>query len=571
MERFKGVIKKDFLIKDAINKMAGSHENKFIAGMAVVVDDNNKVTGVLTDGDIRRGISKGVSIDDKVEKVANFNPMVVNKDLDKSQMAKSILDQCKKRNKPYNKYSKIILIDNQGCFYDVVLLSEIFEDTIDNKKIMIYGMGYIGLTLAVVLSNTGLYVIGADKDKSIIKNLQKGKPQFFESGLDSLLNSTIQENSIQFTSDIYNTKADIYIVCVGTPFDKVNGIADLSQLQEVSQDIANKIKKNDLIILRSTVPVGTTRNKVMPILQSNGYKAGEDFYISFAPERTVEGIAIEELRTLPQIIGGFDKRSIELTTKLFNKITKTIIDVESLEEAELVKLINNSNRDLSFAFANEVAYICEKYNINAFKLIDSANDGYIRNPISKPSPGVGGPCLSKDPFLFSLSPSEFNEGAILGNASRKINLFGAEYVYNKIEKFCKKTGKKIDLVKILIIGLAFKGVPETSDIRDSVAVDLINLFPKKNNIFVKDFIVDKQQIEQIGCNYVDNIYDGFKGADIILIMNNHYKNNKFNTFEALKFANKPFLFFDGWNIFNQDELEKNVDCFYSSMGYMTNK
>ncbi len=121
------------------------------------------------------------------------------------------------------------------------------------------------------------------------------------------------------------------------------------------------------------------------------------------------------------------------------------------------------------------------------------------------------------------------------------------------------------------MGLAFKGVPETSDIRDSVAVDLINLFPKKNNIFVKDFIVDKQQIEQIGCNYVDNIFDGFKGADIILIMNNHYKNNKFNTFEALKFTNKPFLFFDGWNIFNQDELEKNVDCFYSSMGYMTNR
>ena len=571
MERFKGVIKKDFLIKDAINKMAGSHENKFIAGMAVVVDDDNKVIGVLTDGDIRRGISKGISIDDKVEKVANFNPVAVNKDLDKSQMAKSILDQCKKRNKPYNKYSKIILIDNQGCFYDIVLLSEIFEDTVDNKKIMIYGMGYIGLTLAVVLSNAGLQVIGVDKDKNIIKNLRNGKPNFFENGLDSLLNSTIQENSIQFTSDIYNTKADIYIVCVGTPFDKVNGIADLSQLQEVSQDIANKIKKNDLIILRSTVPVGTTRNEVLPILQSNGYKAGEDFYISFAPERTVEGIAIEELRTLPQIIGGFDKRSIELTTKLFNKITKTIIDVESLEEAELVKLINNSNRDLSFAFANEVAYICEKYNINAFKLIDSANDGYIRNPISKPGPGVGGPCLSKDPFLFSLSQSEFNEGAILGNASRKINLFGAEYVYNKIEKFCKKTGKKIDLVKILIIGLAFKGIPETSDIRDSVAVDLVNLLPEKNNIFVKDFIVDKQQIEQIGCNYVDNIYDGFKGADIILIMNNHYKNNKFNTFEALKFTKKPFLFFDGWNIFNQDELEKNVDCFYSSMGYMTNR
>ncbi len=571
MKRFKGVIKKDFLIKDAINKMAGSHDNKFIAGMAVVVNDDNKVIGVLTDGDIRRGISKGISINDKVEKVANFNPVAVSKDLDKSQMAKCILDQCKKRNKPYKKYSKIILIDSKGYYYDVVLLSEIFEDTVDNKKIMLYGMGYIGLTLAVVLSNAGLQVTGVDKDKNIIKNLQKGKPHFFENGLDSLLNSTIQENSIQFTSDIYNNKGDIYIICVGTPFDRANRIADLSQIRKVSQDIANKIKKGDLVILRSTVPVGTTRNEVLPILQSNGYKAGEDFYISFAPERTVEGIAIEELRTLPQIIGGFDEKSVELTTKLFNKITKAIIDVESLEEAELIKLVNNSYRDLSFAFSNEVAYICEKYNINAFKLIDSANDGYIRNPISKPSPGVGGPCLSKDPFLFSLSQSEFNEGAILSNAGRKINSFGANYVYNKIKKFCKKTGKRINNVKILIIGLAFKGVPETSDIRNSVSVDLINLLPKKNNIYVKDFIVDKNQIEKLGCYYIDNIYDGFKDTDIILIMNNHYENNKFNTFKALQFTNKPFLFFDGWSIFNQEELEKNINCSYATMGYMTNR
>ncbi|MBM3711914.1 MAG: nucleotide sugar dehydrogenase [Actinobacteria bacterium] len=571
MERFKGVIKKNFLIKDAINKMAGNYENKFIAGMAVIVDDNNKVLGVLTDGDIRRGISKGINVDESVEKVANFNPVVVNKDLDKSQMAECILNECKKRNKLYNKYSKIILIDNQGCFYDVVLPPEIFEETVENKKILIYGMGYIGLTLAVVLSNAGLQITGIEKDEAVIKDLQNGKPHFFENGLDSLLNSTIQEHSIQFTSDVYNTKADIYIICVGTPFNKINGLADLSQIQEVSQDIANKIKKNDLIILRSTVPVGTTRNIVIPIIQSNGYKAGDDFHISFAPERTVEGIAIEELRTLPQVIGGFDKKSVELTAKLFNKITKAIIDVESLEEAELVKLINNANRDLSFAFANEVAYICEKYNINAFKLIDSANEGYIRDPISRPSPGVGGPCLSKDPLLFSLSQSEFKDGAILGSASRKINSFGAQYVYNKIEKFCEKTGKKINLIKIFIIGLAFKGIPETSDIRDSIAVDLINLFPNENNIFIKDFIVDKQQIEQTGCNYIDDIYEGFKGTDVILIMNNHYKNNKFNTFEALKSANKPFLFFDGWNMFNQDELEKNKDCFYSTMGYMTNR
>ena len=141
MERFKGVIKKDFLIKDAINKMAGSHENKFIAGMAVVVDEENKVVGVISDGDIRRGILKGIDIESTVERIANFKPITVNKNQTKSQMAKEIVDKCDKRNTSYKKYSKIILVDNENKFYDVILASDIFEEIIESKNIAVYGMG----------------------------------------------------------------------------------------------------------------------------------------------------------------------------------------------------------------------------------------------------------------------------------------------------------------------------------------------------------------------------------------------------------------------------------------------
>ena len=281
--------------------------------------------------------------------------------------------------------------------------------------------------------------------------------------------------------------------------------------------------------------------------------------------------AIEELRTLPQVIGGINQKSFDITSRFFSKITKTIVEVNSLEEAEMVKLMNNTFRDLVFSFSNEVSYICEKFNINTFKLVEAANDGYIRNPIPNPSPGVGGPCLSKDPYLYSLSESFFNGNAILGNVSRQINSFGSKYIYEKILKFCNLTKKDINQLKFFIIGIAFKGMPETSDIRDSVAVELMKMLPAKKNIFIKDFVVPKKDIIKLGCNYVEDIIEGFKEIDIVLVLNNHYKNNKFNLMDTLVYTNKPCMFFDGWNLFNQTEIEKFDKIYYSTLGYMTKK
>lgn len=571
MERFKGVIKKDFLIKDAINKMAGSHENKFIAGMAVVVDEENKVVGVISDGDIRRGILKGIDIESTVERIANFKPITVNKNQTKSQMAKEIIDKCDKRNTSYKKYSKIILVDNENKFYDVILASDIFEEIIESKNIAVYGMGYIGLTLAAVFANTEFKVTGIEKNEITLNDLKNGKIHFYENGLESLLQSTLQNCSLNFSSPTDQIKADVYIICVGTPFNQESNKADLSSICEVSKNIAKIIKKDDLVILRSTVPLGTSRNIVVPILEESGLKAGEDFYLSFAPERTIEGNAIEELRTLPQVIGGINQKSLEITSRLFSKITKTIVEVDSLEEAEMVKLMNNTFRDLVFSFSNEVSYICEKFNINTFKLIEAANDGYIRNPIPNPSPGVGGPCLSKDPYLYSLSDSLFGGNAILGKVSRQINSFGSKYVYGKILKFCNLTKKDINELKIFIIGIAFKGMPETSDTRDSVAVELIKILPEKKNIFIKDFVVPKKDIIKLGCNYIEDIIEGFKEIDVVLVLNNHYKNNKFNLMDTLVYTNKPFMFFDGWDLFNQAEIEKFNKTYYSTLGYMTKR
>jgi UDP-N-acetyl-D-mannosaminuronic acid dehydrogenase len=567
---FNALVSKEVRVREAIVLMSSTQKTNFIAGIAVVVDKNRKVLGVLSDGDIRRGLSKGLGIDEPVSAMANFSPITIRHDLSKQQMRKEIIRLAKKRNSDYRRLSKIVLVNDKNEFCDVVWLSDIFDQQIDDKMIAVYGMGFVGLTLAAVFADTGLIVSGIDTNRDIIGELIQGRPHFHENGLESLLLSLSQSNPIHFADSSADFEADVHLICVGTPVDS-SSKPDFSAITEVSKAIARKLKKGDLVILRSTLPVGTTRRVVIPILESSGLRVGADFYVAFAPERTVEGNALEELRTLPQIVGGYSRTCTDLAARLFSKITNTIVEVETLEAAEMVKLLNNSFRDLVFSFSNEVASVCDGINVNAFRLISAANEGYPRNAIPAPSPGVGGICLSKDPHLYSNPTVNIPARPILGEASRKINSAGHKYVFDKISKFSLQAGVPLERLKIFIIGLALKGNPETSDVRESTALKLIDILPDKKNIRVKDFVIKTEAIRQLGCEPVNDMLSGFSGCDVALVMNNHYMNGRFNLHEALGLMKSPFLFFDGWNMFNQTEIERVPGAYYATMGYFTDR
>lgn len=569
MSRFKAVISSSSSIIEAIRKMSASPENNYIAGISVIVDDQGRVSGVLTDGDIRRGLSKGISIDESVEMIANFNPVMVTFSDSVSHMKSELIRISRKRDIDYKKYSSVILVDESGKLYDVVEISTILEPDVSEKIIAVYGMGFVGLTLAATLANSGFIVLGIDTNKAVVDSLKNGIPTFHEEGLESLVSSLLKKRQISFTSNS-DEDADIHIVSVGTPISD-NSKPDNSFIIDVSRTISRKLKTGDLVIFRSTVPVGTIRHLVLPILEESGLVAGKDFLVSFAPERTVEGNALEELRTLPQIIGGLDQESYEESARVFTRITNTIVEAESLEAAEMVKLLNNTFRDVVFSFSNEVAKICDELNINSFKLIEAANEGYPRNRIPAPSPGVGGLCLSKDPYLYTNPHVDLSYKPILGLASRKINSSGHQYVYKKIEDFCKLTSKNIKSLKIFLIGLAFKGEPETSDIRDSMSMSLVEILPARDNIYIKDFVVSSDDIFSTGCHCVESIEDGFHEADVVLVMNNHHMNRQFNISSVIDKLNKPALFFDGWNMFNQSEIENTGHVYYSTMGYLSSK
>jgi UDP-N-acetyl-D-mannosaminuronic acid dehydrogenase len=571
MNKFNVLVNSNERLIDVTGKMSDINLNNGIFGLAVVVDDNNIVSGIITDGDIRKFIARNGSLDSDVSQIYNKSPVCVMESSSRKNMYDQAIERItiKRFENPNFNIDAIIVTDVNGCFKDVVLLN-LLADEIINKTVAVYGMGFVGLTLALVMAQKGYTVRGVDSDTEIIKNLKINKPHFFENGLKPLLETLNKKSLITFTSQIKKNQSDIYVIAVGTPVDSDYN-PDLSYVKSVSHTISQNLKKGDLVVYRSTLPVGSTRSILTPILEESGLKAGIDFHVSFAPERTVEGKAIHEVQSLPQIIGGYSDECKELTTKLFRKITHSIVEVDSLEAAEMVKLINNTYRDLVFSFANEVSLLCEQYNINAFHLIDSANDGYPRNPIPKPSPGVGGICLSKDPHLYSKTSVIGGYKPILGKASRSINEKGGDFVYKKLIKYCDVSNKKLKDLKITIVGIGFKGEPETSDIRESMAINLIKILPNKKNLYVKDFVVTKTEVEKIGVACIEEYQEGFRNMDAVLFMNNHYLNNKFDYVDYFSLMNNEGFVFDGWNLFRSDEIEAINGLYYGTMGYMTKK
>ena len=420
-----------------------------------------------------------------------------------------------------------------------------------NKKVCIVGLGYVGITLALAFAKKGQKIIGYDHNNKILTKLKSGKTHIFEKGLERILKSSLRKKTFQITNSIPN-KCDFYIVTVGTPITKDKRskkyVANLNEIKKVSNVLKNKIASNSHIIYRSTLPVGTTRNTIIPIFAKSGKKTSFDYKISFAPERTIEGDAVNELYKIPQLIAGYDKKTGLEAAKLFKKINKKIILLDKLEEAEIIKLINNTYRDISFAYANQIAMICSSLNIPANKLIKLSNYEYPRNKIPLASPGVGGPCLTKDPFIFE---------TFLKSKKHSIFSIGRE-INNKITaNFCKSTIKNFTNVrKVLICGLSFKGEPPTKDLRGSSSLEMVKFFRRaKKNTFCFDPLFTNDEIKKLGFKPMEKK----ERFDLIIVANNNkfFGSKKFTKL-LLKITKKKSRVYDCWEILDKEVKKKFI-------------
>ncbi len=429
------------------------------------------------------------------------------------------------------------------------------------KKICIIGVGYVGLTLGVVLADRGFEVVGYDTDKNTIKKLQSGQPTFYEKGIDILLKKHLNKN-FRFTNKIVNDNFDAFIISVGTPFDNKAERPVLDHLINGTKEVATMLTDDSLVVVRSTVPVGATRDVVKPLLD----KTGKKYFLAFCPERTAEGVALKELLELPQIIGGLDNASVEKAFALFRKITPTIVEVESLEAAEMIKLINNCYRDLNFAFANEIALICERLRLNPFKTISAANLGYSRSNVSKPGL-TGGTCLRKDPYILADFAKRNGYEAKLITVGRNLNEYIPTHIAKKIYEHTINTKKECKQSKVFITGFAYKGHPENDDTRDSLTISLVEELKKLGfaNIFGHDFVVDSGNLNAIGIDTC-SIEEGFNKADCVVFANNHQSYGALDIENLILKLNKNSIVIDCWHNFDPEPFRTFKDivwwCWY---------
>lgn len=524
-------------------------------GIALIMDDHKELLGITTDGDIRRAILSGKSLEDPIGDIMTTNPLTIKHADSPDEILTRFHKKIRSLKLAESRFHHIITVHDDGKVVDVFTPFELWKRSeVTIKTVAVIGLGYVGLTLALTLCEFGIRVIGVDVNEKVLEMLKNGTPHFYEKGLEALLKKHVNKNLILSTNVLEN-ESDIFIVCVGTPVDSKGHVND-SYLRDAISKIGNVLKPHDLIVLRSTVPIGTCRNIVAPILeQESGLQPGSDYFLAFAPERTVEGKALEELRTLPQVIGGANKQSLDYTTRLFQIFTHTIVTVDNLEEAEAVKLLNNTFRDVSFSFANEVALSLSGHNLNARNVIHAANEGYVRNHIPYPSPGVGGACLVKDPHLFVESARSGGYEAKLPTLSREINESMIDFVVEKTDTFCEHTGKDPATAKIFLMGMAFKGMPETSDIRHSTSVDILKkLQDGYENIVIYDPVATKDDLMALESDVTKNVATGFAEADCVLVLNNHPSFKDLDIFKLVSTMKTPGMVFDAWGNFGAEQI-----------------
>lgn len=436
-------------------------------------------------------------------------------------------------------------------------------DYID-KEVCVLGLGFVGLTLATALAEVGFSVTGTEKRKDVLAQLASGNPYFFEPGLSPKLQKVISSGALAVASQIpKNCKARIFIITVGTPIDEDKRI-NLDNIKAVTQEIASHLKDDDLVILRSTVKLGTTRSVVLPILQATQKK----FQIAFCPERTVEGQAMAELRYLPQVIGADDLATSLRAAQFFQFLTPTVIRVNDLETAEMIKLIDNTKRDVVFGFSNEVAKLCDAAGLSAKEVIQAGRFGYSRTDIPLPGP-VGGPCLSKDSHILVQSMEEYGTTPSIIAAARAVNETQAQDVVDFLASYTENLPDFPKAPKIVLLGIAFKGKPATDDLRGTTArqiFDTLKVAFPNGEFWGYDPVVHPRDLQAFGLIPKNELQEAFDGSHMVLVLNNH---PIFSTMQLETWAHTmgtPGIIYDFWNNFSPEGLHLPSGVQYLALG-----
>ena len=388
----------------------------------------------------------------------------------------------------------------------------------DFYKICVLGLGYIGLPTASTFATHGLDVIGVDINIQVTTKLRNGELHITEPGLHSLVRDAI--GSGRLTISETPQKADAFIIAVPTPFfeDKKGvyqgqayRLADMRAVSSAAESIISHLRPGNLVVLESTSPPRTTIDLVKPILERSGLVAGTDFHLAYSPERVLPGRIIQELTKNARVIGGIDKASSEAGRDLYAHFVTGEIVLTDATTAEMVKLMENTYRDVNIAIANEFSRLADRFGVNIWEAVKIANR-HPRVKILNPGPGVGGHCISVDPWFLVEAAPDLTD---LINSARHVNDRQPQFVMELVKRIL---GDDLVGKSVAVLGLAFK--PDVDDLRESPAIEVAKLLADAGAT-VHSYEPYKLNSQVPGVNSEPTIEATVRNAEVLILLVGH--------------------------------------------------
>ena len=389
----------------------------------------------------------------------------------------------------------------------------------DDYRIAVFGLGHIGLPTAALFARAGFDVTGVDISTETVEKVNIGKSPVREPGLDELVAEVVGKGKLRATIDGVSAaeESNVMVVVVPTPVNSDN-TSDLSAVISATETISEGLKKGDLVIIESTVPPGACENVVLPILEKTGLRASGDFGLAYTPERALPNNTLHEMQNNARVIGGIDGKSADMAAQLYGKVTRgEVIVVDDIITAEMVKLMENTYRDTNIALANELAVICESLGIDAIKAIEAANH-HPRVNLHTPGPGVGGHCLSIDPYFIVEMAEKHGVPARLIRTAREVNESMPFHVLDIIRDALESAGRDLKGSRVGVLGVAYKG--DVADARETPTRPLVAaLISEGAEVVVNDPHVDPVLIKKMGVEPV-SLEEALE-SDCVVLMTDH--------------------------------------------------
>jgi len=383
----------------------------------------------------------------------------------------------------------------------------------------IVGLGYVGLPLAVELSRAGYRVLGFDVNPDVVEGLNQGRSHVKDI-TEEQLQKAMECGRFSATTDMARlSEPDAISICVPTPLSKFKD-PDVSYIVAATEAVKKRLRRGQAIVLESTTYPGTTREIMLPALQSTGLKVGQDFFLAFSPERVDPGNPTYGTRNTPKVVGGITEDCRKVAVALYEPAIDTLVQVSTTEAAELVKLLENTFRSVNIGLVNEMAIVCDKLGVNVWEVIEAAATKPFGFMKFLPGPGLGGHCIPIDPHYLAWKMRGLNYKTRFIDLAGELNTEMPMFWVRKLAEALNGQGKAVRGASVLVLGVAYKR--DIEDIRESPALDIIRLLEGQgarvsySDPHVPRFREDGQEFRSVKLTP-----DVVAAADCVMIVTDH--------------------------------------------------